>query len=330
MKKITLIALVSIFNFQFSIAQQTYTQPIPRQVTEIQYSPSTRVTSVTQSGESAIVVDSDTVVATVKRNVMTIMPYVKDVKILLNEKEHPVTLVLIPEVTAVYTKSNLIAREGDKPDDDKPRSIWRSRDVKLDFAWGFHNWGTTMLNGFEGVEGDAAIRTSFNHIHLSVNYPLIGTRRFATYIGLGLEWDKYKFTGHDITFNTAAEPYAFADGGDPSCTSWLNTRYVILPVSFRFDFGRGGDWSLTLSAIPGIHWGGSHTGLRRERITDLEERLDRDQSVNKYINPYRLDVRLMLQYESIGLYFQMPTLSTLRSNSQELYPLKFGFALSLD
>lgn len=210
----------------------------------------------------------------------------------------------------------------------KSRSIWRHRDVDLNFAWGFHNWGTDMFNGFEGVDGAAAIRTSFNNIQLSVNYPLVGTRHFGFYIGLGLEWDKYKFEGKDITFNTATDPHTFVDGGDPTCTSWLNTRYVVLPLTFRFDLWH--DWSLTLSALPGIHWSGSHTGLRREYTTDLEERTDYDQSVNKYINPYKLDLRATLSYENIGVYFQAPTMSTFRSTVQNLYPIKFGIILTMD
>lgn len=211
---------------------------------------------------------------------------------------------------------------------EKKKSIWRHRDVALNFAWGFHNWGTGMFNGFEGVEGDAAIRTSFNNIQLSVNYPIVGTRHFGFYVGLGLEWDKFKFEGKDITFNTATNPHTFTDGGDATCTSWLNTRYVVLPLTFRFDLWH--DWSLTLSALPGIHWGGSHTGLRREYITDLEERIDYDQSVNKYINPYKLDLRATLSYEGIGVYFQIPTMSTMRSNTQDLFPIKFGITLTMD
>ncbi len=210
----------------------------------------------------------------------------------------------------------------------KSRSVWRHRDVALHFAWGFHNWGTSMFNGFEGVDGDAAVRTSFNNIQLSVDYPLVGTRHFGFYVGLGLEWDKYKFEANEVSLSTSTDPYAFSDGGDQSCTSWLNTRYVVVPLTFRFDLWH--DWSLTLSALPGIHWGGSHTGLRREYDTDLEDRTERDQSINKYINPYKLDLRATLSYENIGLYFQLPTMSTFRSSVQELYPIKFGLILTLE
>ena len=225
-------------------------------------------------------------------------------------------------------QAKLVSSSDPSTKDEKKKSIWRSRDVALNFAWGFHNWGTGMFNGFEGVEGDAAIRTSFNNIQLSVNYPIIGTRHFGFYVGLGLEWDKYKFEGKDITFNTATDPHTFTDGGDATCTSWLNTRYVVLPLTFRFDLWR--NWCLTLSALPGIHWSGSHTGLRREYITDLEEHIDYDQSVNKYINPYKLDLRATLNYEGIGLYFQVPTMSTMRSSTQDLYPIKFGIILTMD
>lgn len=210
----------------------------------------------------------------------------------------------------------------------KKRSIWRSRDVALNFAWGFHNWGTDRFNGFQGIDGDAAVRTSFNNLQLSVDYPLVGTRHFGFYVGLGLEWDKYKFEGHEITFSSPLSTFNFQDGGDAACTSWLNTRYVELPLTFRFDLWH--DWSLTLSAIPGIHWGGSHTGLRREYNTDLEQRIDYDYSVNRYINPYKLDLRATLNYEGIGLYVQVPTLSTMRDNTQPLYPIKFGIILTQD
>ena len=215
-----------------------------------------------------------------------------------------------------------------KADDDKAKSIWRHRDVALNFAWGFHNWGSSQFNGFAGVDGPAAIRTSFNNIQLSVDYPFIGTRHFALYVGLGLEWDKYKFEAKDITFNTAVNPHGFSDGGDPSCTSWLNTRYVVLPLTLRFDLWH--DWSLTLTALPGIHWSGSHTGLRRHYSTDLEDRTDYDCSINKHINPYKLDLRATLKYDLFGLYFQVPTMSTFRSSVQELYPIKFGLSFTID
>ncbi len=210
-------------------------------------------------------------------------------------------------------------------EDNKKPSFWRHRDVALNFAWGFHNWGTTPLNGFAGVEGAASVRTSFNHVHLSINYPLIGTHHTGLYVGLGLDWDKYKFTTPEVLLDP--NPTAFGDGNNDACSSRMLTRYVMVPVTFRLDLWH--DWHLSIAALPGIHWGGSHTGIRREYNTDLSYTLVKDQNANKYVNPYKLDLRATLSYEDFGLYLQTATLSTMKNGFQELYPIKFGLFINI-
>ncbi len=225
---------------------------------------------------------------------------------------------------ASITQGKLRSVEKPAAELEKKRSFWRHRDVALNFAWGFHNWGTEPLKGFAGVDGPADARTSFNHVHLSVDYPLIGTRHTGLYIGLGLDWDKYKFSTPDVVFDNLA----FRSGTDGAVESRLLTRYVVVPLTLRVDLWHG--WRLTLSALPGIHWSGSHTGLRREFENDQMEGLVKDQSVNKHINPYKLDLRATLNYEGIGLYFQTATLSTMRDGCEPLYPVKFGIILTQD
>lgn len=225
---------------------------------------------------------------------------------------------------ASITQGKLRSVEKPAAELEKKRSFWRHRDVALNFAWGFHNWGSEPLKGFAGVDGPADARTSFNHVHLSVDYPLIGTRHTGLYIGLGLDWDKYKFSTPDVVFDNLA----FRNGPDGAVESRLLTRYVVVPLTLRVDLWHG--WRLTLSALPGIHWSGSHTGLRREFENDQMEGLAKDQSVNKHINPYKLDLRATLNYEGIGLYFQAATLSTMRDGCEPLYPVKFGIILTQD
>lgn len=227
---------------------------------------------------------------------------------------------------ASITQGKLRSVEKPAAELEKKRSFWRHRDVALNFAWGFHNWGSEPLNGFGSVEGAASVRTSFNHLHLSVNYSLIGTRHTGLYIGLGLDWDKYKFETPEVLFDAAGG--GFVDGGQTNCSSRLLTRYVVVPVTFRVDLWH--DWHLSVSALPGLHWGGSHTGLRREYTTDLKEELQKDPSVNKKVNPYKLDLRASLNYEGVGLYLQVPTMSTMKEGIQELYPIKFGVNITID
>ncbi|MBP3764127.1 MAG: hypothetical protein J6I49_09690 [Bacteroidales bacterium] len=205
-------------------------------------------------------------------------------------------------------------------------SFWQRRDVALDFAWGFHNWGSSMFEGFSGVDGAADVRTSFNHIHLSVNYPLLGTRHTGLYLGIGLDWDKYKFNVPEVMFDPSAA--AFAEGTDEQCSSRMLTRYVVLPVSLRIDLWH--DWQLTLAALPGLHWSGSHTGIHQEYDSDSRSELHKDQSVNRFVNPYKLDLRATLTCNGFGLYFQTATMSTMKSSVQELYPVKFGIIISID
>lgn len=195
----------------------------------------------------------------------------------------------------------------------------------IDFAWGFHNWSKERFNGFAGTDGDAAVRTSFNHILLTFNYPVLYSRRVALYAGLGLEWDKYKFHRGDIHFDQTAEPYHFINGTVDNSESRLLTRYVILPIEVKVDLGR--HWKLALAVIPGIHWSGSHTGLRRDITSGDDETNIKDFSVNPYINPYKLDARISVQYHSIGLYFQASMLSAFKGSCDELFPVKFGIIL---
>lgn len=197
--------------------------------------------------------------------------------------------------------------------------------ANLDFAWGFHNWGTDRLNGLAGMDGDAAVRTSFNHILLTLNYPVVYSKHVALYAGLGLEWDKYKFHRGDIHFDLTAEPYHLANGTVANSESRLLTRYVILPIEVKFNLGR--HWKLGLAAIPGLHWSGSHTGLRRDITSGDDEVNIKDYSINPYIRPYKLDARISLQYRSLGLYFQASMLPAFKGSCDELFPVKFGIIL---
>lgn len=202
------------------------------------------------------------------------------------------------------------------------RGPWSSN---IDFAWGFHNWGGERLNGLMGTEGDAAVRTSFNHLLLTFNYPVLYSNRVALYAGVGLEWDKYKFHRGDIHFDLTSDPFRLVNGAMENSESRLLTRYVILPIEVKFDLGR--HWKLGIAAIGGLHWSGSHTGLRRDVVDGTTESHIKDYSVNNHINPYKLDTRLSVSYRSLGLYIQTSMLPAFKSGCEELFPVKFGIIL---
>ncbi len=201
------------------------------------------------------------------------------------------------------------------------------RDVLLRFNWGFHNWSNSRnpIHGFEGQVSDQAFaaRTTFNNIQLSLDYPLFGTRHFGAYVGLGLEWDKYKLASLEMT---NLESYQ----ENPVTAASISTRYVVVPISVQFDMGRSRDWTLEFSALPGLFWRGKHSGLRVDMESATDEVTIYDRSMCSQINPYKLDLRASLRYNGIGLYVQAATMSALRKGYHPLYPVKFGLSIALD
>ena len=76
---------------------------------------------------------------------------------------------------------------------------------------------------------------------------------------------------------------------------------------------------------PGIHWNAS--GLRTKQTIGNSTETIKDRSINRYINPYKFDIRAELYYSWFGIYAQFSTLSTFKGNSEELFPVKFGIIL---
>lgn len=193
----------------------------------------------------------------------------------------------------------------------------------IDFAWGWHNWGRDMFTGFGGVESASDVGTTFNNVQLAGKWVVAKGQWVGFSVGLGLEWDRWKFYAPHVVFNTNATPYSFAIGGSTDGSSQLRTRYVTLPLSLRIGERKG--VHLELSAIPGLHWNG--TGLRYKHDVGGKTKTDKDRMVNKYINPYKFDLRAAVYFKSFGVYAQFSTMSVMKDNSESLIPVKFGLII---
>lgn len=234
-----------------------------------------------------------------------------------NDRDYTTLVNDISERVATAVNSSVMNKCG------KKSVSWEFGGGDLDFAWGWHNWGNAMFTGFGGADGAAEVGTTFNNIQLHLNWTIARSRWLGFYAGLGLEWDKWKFATPSVTFNTAAEPYAFADAGASSGSMLLTTRYVIVPFTVRI--GDTDGVHLELSAIPGIHWNAS--GLRSKEIVGNRTETVKDRSINKHLNPYKLDFRAALYYSHFGIYAQFSTQSVFKGNCEELFPVKFGFII---
>ena len=207
----------------------------------------------------------------------------------------------------------------------KTKTKISSGDFYTRFAWGWHNWGNEMFSGFGGVNGPAELNTSMNNVQLELNGTLFETRWVGLSVGLGMEWNKYKFANNELTWDAAAEPYHLALGTDPNCLSRLKTRYVTMPVTLIL--GDRDSWHVELAALPGIGWTGKNTGLRRIYGSGNGQNTEKDYSVNRSLAPYKLDVRAAVMYHALGIYAQVSTLSAFKGNCDELFPVKFGIIL---
>ena len=203
----------------------------------------------------------------------------------INGMESPVKVVQEEEVIdKVVTGVGDVARRLKKKVNRHP---WKT---DLDLAFGWHNWGSELGAGFGGVDGAAAVNTNFHNIQLAVNVPVIDVRGFAFKAGLGLDWDRYNFMTPEVMFDATATPMTFVAGAVTNASTRLKTRSVVVPL--KFEFGNPNKWHFSLTAMPGISWTGKNTGLRRKTETTMEK----DYSVNRYFNPYTMDVRAAVQY----------------------------------
>lgn len=201
------------------------------------------------------------------------------------------------------------------------KSPWHSH---IGLQWGLNSWGSSMLGAFQGTNSPAATNFSANHWMLTFDYPLIRERRFALYLGIGVEWDKYKFQISDVAPDYTLDPMAFASATDLGNTS-MKMRYVVVPVEVAIGTPR--KWSLHLGVVGGLYWGGNNTGLRYESVSNDVERRTKDLSINHYVAPLKLDARVMVKYRGIGAYLQVPLTSAFNNGFEPLYPLKFGIVL---
>ena len=218
--------------------------------------------------------------------------------------------------TANETKQKKVSKHNRHP--------WKT---DFDLAFGWHNWGSELGAGFSGVDGAAAVNTNFHSIQLAINVPVINVRGFAFKAGLGLDWNRYTFVDPEVVFDATATPMAFADGTSGVTTAWtrLKTRSVVVPL--KFEFGNREKWHFSVVALPGLNWSGNNTGLRRKIEVVGGTSKEKDYSVNRYFNPYSLDVRAAVQYKKVGLYVQTAMVPLLKDGCQELYPVKFGIIL---
>jgi hypothetical protein len=212
--------------------------------------------------------------------------------------------------------------------------------TNFDFHWGFNNWGDQWYNGLMKMEGPYNLRTSFSSYQLSENYAIVMTPHTKLSIGIGYESDVYKFTDNYVSMDVTNGALMTQDqaGVDAVCNvagsnlgNWstrLVTRYVTMPIEFEYrDKGVLRNFRISLGVIPGLSFSSKNTGLKHELEQRGRNYQDSQSGVSRFINPYKLDVRLTFKRKGLGMFLQVPTLPVFVDTGAKVYPIKLGFML---
>ena len=225
--------------------------------------------------------------------------------------------------------------------DGKKRRKYSVADrTNFDFHWGFNNWGDQWYNGLMKMEGPYNLRTSFSSYQLSENYAIVMTPHTKLSIGIGYESDVYKFTDNYVSMDVTNGALMTQDQAGVNAVSnvtgsnlgnWstrLVTRYVTMPIEFEYrDKGVLRNFRISLGVIPGLSFSSKNTGLKHELEQRGRNYQDSQSGVSRFINPYKLDVRLTFKRKGLGMFLQVPTLPVFIDTATKVYPIKIGFML---
>ena len=154
------------------------------------------------------------------------------------------------------------------------------------------------------------------------------------------ESDVYKFTDNYVSMDVTngalmtqdqAGVDAVSNVAGSNLGNWstrLVTRYVTMPIEFEYrDKGVLRNFRISLGVIPGLSFSSKNTGLKHELEQRGRNYQDSQSGVSRFINPYKLDVRLTFKRKGLGMFLQVPTLPVFIDTATKVYPIKIGFML---
>lgn len=206
------------------------------------------------------------------------------------------------------------------PDSDK--NFKCSNEFNIRFLWGFHNWGSEPFNGLNGMIGaNYALKTSFSSYQLEATYYPCVWSRFRMGLGLGYESDVYKFASKYVVIDEGNPRTFTAAHTDEDMHTRLVARYVTLPLSIEWN--NNDDFMLGLAALPGLAVGDKYKAIYgKGSANDIVQK-------SNLLNPYKCDVRFYIGWRALYAFLQVPLLPVNQDMMQDLYPMKFGFAINL-
>ena len=213
----------------------------------------------------------------------------------------------------------------------KALAHWHDDDFRIDFLWGFLNWGDKPYNGLMRMGGSYALNTSFSSYQLeAVYYPFVNNH-WHLGIGLGYASDVFKFVDDYVYLGadpTGATTFVSEIPIEGDCSTRLVARYVYLPLVVRWEPSSSSDFFIGLAAIPGLNYNNRHTGMKYRTVYN-DGNSTRHSDAARVMSPFRLDARLSIGVPNFYAYLQMPTIPMNTGMDKDVYPIKLGIAISL-
>ena len=204
------------------------------------------------------------------------------------------------------------------------------RHFETEYTGGWNNWGSRPLAGLGGMDNDAAVDFRFGHMDFTFSVPVLNSRHYGLYVGLGVETDIYRFEKPIVDYvkpgftASPAPSIATVAGSNPdSWSTFLYTNAITIPITFSYEPWSYKTFCVRLSAIPGVRLNdGGLTQTYRSTSVSVSAN---DLTSRKQTNRFMLDARLAVYYKSIGIYLQTATAPMLKSGNDKLFPVSLGF-----
>lgn len=208
-------------------------------------------------------------------------------------------------------------------------------DWEFRFAWAFNNWGEQPYNGFVSMNSPYDLGTTFSSYQLELAYYPLYSAHIDFGLGLGYESDIYRFSNPYVALGSTSPTSDLAtfqtqDRQDAIWSSRMVTRYVTLPLTIRLKPTAFSDFSISLTALPGLNYTSRNTGLKHKgESLNHDGKTTNREEVSTYMNPFKLDGRLTFTYSHISIFLQMASLPVNLNMDKKVYPIKLGFIFNL-
>ena len=257
---------------------------------------------------------------------------------------------------AANAQNNLLNSIAERTNKTSAKTV-KSEDVatpvtsKTQFAFlmGWDGLGSSMFGGMQSDEKNAySTKPWFNSWQLELVYNFYRGNGVKIFAGIGYQSDVYKMS-HDfvrldenyvpdpIRNPTVTQTTMVVDDlhtyrtalGITNYDGWesrICARYINIPIGIEYAFSD--DFGIGLTAVPGFNLSTKNTGLKYKKNGDNQS--DYRQTLDGHINPFKCDVRLNINLSLVSVFAQVSPMPLFKdTDSDEVYPMRFGFMIKL-